>query len=50
MKVKMIKEQGQPVRECSDSYGNRLIEQGKAIYQSPETPVTSEQEQGGADA
>lgn len=42
MKVKMIHEAGQPIREYSDNYGNRLIEQGKAVFAAPETPVTPE--------
>ena len=46
MKVKMILEPDQPVRECSNSYGNRLIEQGKAIFQNTDTPVAETQEQG----
>ncbi len=31
MKVKMIKEPGQPVADVNDDWGYRLIEQGKAI-------------------
>lgn len=43
MKVKMIHEAGQPIREYSDNYGNRLIEQGKAVFAAPETPVTPDE-------
>lgn len=49
MKVKMIREEGQPIREVDDCWGERLIEQGEAIIIAP-SPEAKGRARKGADA
>ena len=45
----MLKEPGQPIRDVDDCWGERLIEQGQAIFAAP-SPETKGKGKKDADA